>query len=72
MDADPRINIMYAAKYAGTANYWKYFIGQTRGLKRLKVVQEKQSTESALMNWIDQSAERKAKYGEAMQMIKQG
>ena len=72
MDADPRINIMYAAKYAGTANYWKYFIGQTRGLKRLKVVQEKQATESALMNWIDQSAERKAKYGEAMQMIKQG
>lgn len=72
MDADPRINIMYAAKYAGTANYWKYFIGQTRGLKRLKVVDEKKAIEATLMNWIDQSPERKAKYGDAMQMIKQG
>ena len=35
MDADPAVRIQYASKYAQTANYWKYFIGQSKGLKRL-------------------------------------
>ena len=34
MDADPAVRIQYAAKYAQTANYWKYYIGQSKGLKR--------------------------------------
>ena len=37
MDADPAVRIQYAAKYAQTANYWKYYIGQSKGLKRLDV-----------------------------------
>ena len=34
MDADPAVRIQYAAKYAQAANYWKYYIGQSKGLKR--------------------------------------
>ena len=30
MDADKAIRIKYAAKYAQTANYWKYYIGKAR------------------------------------------
>ncbi len=41
MDADNAVRIQYASKYARTANYWKYFIGQTKGLKRLKVYDKK-------------------------------
>jgi hypothetical protein len=37
MDADPAVRIQYAAKYAQTSNYWKYFIGQSKGLKSMKV-----------------------------------
>ena len=33
MDADPAVRLKYAANYAQTANYWKYYIGKTNGLK---------------------------------------
>lgn len=62
MDADRAVNIKYASKYAGIANYWKYFIGQTRGLKRLKVYEEKQKTEAEFANFA-KSPENAAKYG---------
>ncbi|NCC63270.1 MAG: hypothetical protein EOM15_01265 [Spirochaetia bacterium] len=41
MDASDEVRIQYASKWAGTSNYWKYYIGQTRGLKRLRVVDKK-------------------------------
>lgn len=63
MDADRAVNIKYASKYAGIANYWKYFIGQTRGLKRLKVYEEKQKTEADFAQFVNSSPERTAKYG---------
>ena len=39
------IRIKYSSKYAQCANYWKYFIGQTKGLKRLKVFEKKKEIE---------------------------
>ena len=66
MDASREINIKYASKYAGTSNYWKYFIGQTRGLKRLKVLEKKQKTEAAFRDWVNADLNRKAKYGSAL------
>jgi len=35
MDADREIAIQYASKYSGLANFWKYSIGQSKGLKPL-------------------------------------
>jgi hypothetical protein len=66
MDASRDINIKYASKYAGIANYWKYFIGQTRGLKRLKVYEDKQQLEAEFEKWVNASAERKAMYGNVL------
>jgi hypothetical protein len=66
MDANRDVNIKYASKYASIANYWKYFIGQTKGLKRLKVYEEKQKIESDFANWVNSSPEHKAKYGEVL------
>ncbi|MDT8393706.1 MAG: S46 family peptidase [Bacteroidales bacterium] len=66
MDADDEVRIKYASKYAGTANYWKYFIGQTKGLKRLKVYDKKVKLEDRFTKWVNSSPERKAKYGEAL------
>ena len=37
MQSNPEIRIKYATKYARLANYWKYYIGQSKGLKKLKV-----------------------------------
>ncbi|KAF5030442.1 Dipeptidyl-peptidase 7 [anaerobic digester metagenome] len=69
MDASRDINIKYASKYASTSNYWKYFIGQTRGLKRLKVVDKKRKTEAEFREWVNADLARKAKYGSALSDI---
>jgi hypothetical protein len=69
MDSDKAIRIKYAAKYAQTANYWKYFIGQSRGLKRLHVIDKKKAIEDRFERWVETSPERKAKYGDALNLI---
>ncbi len=69
MDADEVVRLQYASKFAGTANYWKYFIGQTKGLKRLKVKEKKQKEEAEFQNWINQNPKAKMKYGEALVLI---
>ena len=69
MDADKAVRIKYAAKYAQTANYWKYYIGQTKGLKRLEVQAQKQKLEALFTRWVNESEDRKAEYGEALDLI---
>jgi hypothetical protein len=69
MVADEKVRLQYASKYARTANYWKYFIGQPKGLKRLKVKDKKLAEEAEFSNWINQNPEAKEKYGEAMLLI---
>lgn len=51
MDADPAVRIKYASIYAQIANYWKYFIGQGKQLKRNKVVEKKQEIEKEFAAW---------------------
>ncbi|HPG33048.1 MAG TPA: S46 family peptidase, partial [Lentimicrobium sp.] len=69
MDANREVGIKYASKYAQTSNYWKYYIGQTRGLKRLKVLEDKQAIEAEFANWVNANAAAKATYGEALSDI---
>ena len=69
MDADPAVRIQYAAKYAQTANYWKYYIGQSKGLKRLDVESKKQALEARFTDWVNADADRQAEYSEALGLI---
>jgi hypothetical protein len=69
MDADKGVRIQYASKYASTANYWKYYIGQSKGLKRLNVYDKKKDLEQAFTKWSTGDKERQARYGEALTMI---
>ena len=69
MDADLAVRIKYAAKYAQTANYWKYYIGQSKGLRALDVHGKKESIEDQFTAWVNESEERQAEYGEALTMI---
>ena len=71
MHADSEVRIQYASKYAQTANYWKYFIGQSKGLKRLGVYDKKQAIENDFTAFANSSEENKAKYGEALELIKE-
>ena len=53
MDEDLGVRIQYAAKYAQTANYWKYYIGQSKGLKALDVQGQKEAIEARLKELVE-------------------
>jgi hypothetical protein len=69
MDEDLGVRIQYAAKYAQTANYWKYYIGQSKGLKALDVQGQKEAIEARFSSWATSSPELEAEYGEALNLI---
>ena len=71
MDADPAVRIQYAAKYAQTANYWKYYIGQSKGLKALDVYGKKKALEDEFAAWMSGNADREAKYGETLGLLEE-
>jgi hypothetical protein len=70
MHADLKVNIQYSSKYFISSNYWKYSIGQKSGLERLNVKAKKEEIESQFNKWVEETPERKAKYGEALNLIK--
>ncbi|WP_291726058.1 S46 family peptidase [Bernardetia sp.] len=53
MDIDDATRIAYASKYASISNYYKYFIGQNEGLKRLKTIDKKREQEKEYQKWAD-------------------
>ena len=63
MKASDEVRIQYAAKYAGIANYWKKWIGENRGLKKLEAVTRKKEQEAAFQQWATSGDEaRRAAY----------
>ena len=69
MIADPKINIQYASKYAGSSNYWKFSIGQNEGLERLRTAEKKAAFEAEFMKWVKADPARTEKYGNALSLI---
>ena len=69
MNSSKKIKIQYAAKYAQTSNYWKYYIGQSKGLKRMRVYDKKVAIEDAFRVWVAEDDSRIEKYGEALDLI---
>ncbi len=65
----PTIHIKYASKYARTSNYWKYFIGQNKAIRKLHVVDKKREFEDKFMSWVNQSSDRKQKYGSLLKKL---
>ena len=72
MSADQEVRIKYASQYAGIANGWKYFIGQSRGVKKLDVIGQKAEYEKEFQAWADADADRKEKYGNVIRDINAG
>src|SRR4030043_1117850 len=70
MLADEKIMIQYASKYSGSSNYWKYAIGQNKGLEDLKIKEKKKEEEKAFMAWVNSNPSRKDAYGDALGLIK--
>jgi hypothetical protein len=62
MRKDKAIKIQYAAKYASVANYWKKWIGETKGLKKSNAVQIKKDFEKDFMTKVGKAG-KQAEYG---------
>jgi hypothetical protein len=72
MDANKKTKIQYASKYAGTSNYWKYYIGQSRGLKRMKVYDKKVEIENKFTDWVNSGDEQRyEKFGNTLNLIEE-
>jgi len=69
MMADDKVRIQYASKFSRSSNYWKNSIGMSKGLKKLKVAEKKQALEAEFTKWVNQDADRKALYGNALNDI---
>ena len=66
MDADAKVRIQYSSKYAGIANYWKKWIGENRGLKKLDAISKKEQQEIEFTNWINSTPELQEKYSKIL------
>lgn len=69
MDIDAATRIKYSSKYAQSSNYWKYSIGQNKGLKKLNVLEQKKALEDRFDKWVKASESRKEIYGDALDQI---
>ena len=64
MQADDKVRIQYASKYASSSNYWKNAIGMNRGIKRLSVIDSKLKAEMEYRDWA--YANNMPQYAEAL------
>lgn len=72
MDADDEVRINFASKYASTANYWKYFQGQTEQLRRNRVANKKKVLENKYEEWVKTlPAEEREHYAQALPLIRE-
>ncbi|MCD6354912.1 MAG: S46 family peptidase [Prolixibacteraceae bacterium] len=69
MRTSQKARIQYASKYARSANYYKYSIGQNKGLKNLHVIEKKKAIEKEFTKWVNADNARKEKYGKALKLI---
>ena len=51
MIKDPAIKLKLVSDYAGIANYWKFFDGETKQLLKFKTYEEKQAYENNFSQW---------------------
>ena len=68
MDKDEAVNLIYASKYAGVANYWKNRQGMIDALTKFGTAKKKAEQEAKFNKWANK-AENKAKYGHVVATI---
>ena len=69
MRKDNAIKIQYASKYAGVANYWKKWIGESLGLKKSNAIAIKRKQEVVFQENVVK-ANKQAEYGNLLSEFK--
>ncbi len=68
MDQNETLNLVYASKYASTANYWKNRQGMIDALSKFGTAKSKAAQEAKFNAWANKPA-NKAKYGNVVSNI---
>lgn len=68
MDQSDALNLVYASKYASTANYWKNRQGMIDALTKFETAKTKAAQEAKFNKWANKP-ENKAKYGSVVETI---
>ena len=68
MNQSEALNLVYASKYAGTANYWKNRQGMIDALTKFQTAKTKAEQEAKFDAWANKT-ENKAKYGNVISTI---
>lgn len=68
MDKDQTVNINYASKYSGVANYWKNRQGMIDALTKHKTADSKRKLEKKFNDWANKE-ENKTHYGDIIKII---
>ncbi|HIP48924.1 MAG TPA: S46 family peptidase [Lutibacter sp.] len=70
MRKDEATRLKYASKFAGIANYWKFAIGESKGLRKFNAVAEKEKYQAEFTKRINQNPTFKAKYQNVLPDLK--
>ena len=71
MAKDNALKLKLASKHAGLANYWKFWIGESQGLRRFKAVEAKEYFEKEFTKKLNENPELKVKYGRVLPRMKE-
>ena len=63
MCADPNVQLSYASKYASSANGWKKWQGESKGILECDVIGKKKAQEADFQQWVNANDSRAKEYG---------
>jgi hypothetical protein len=69
MKESDKVRIQYADKFSVSSNYWKFSIGQMKGLNRLNVANNRSELEKEFTAWVAENPDRTARYGNALNLM---
>ncbi len=72
MEKSEEIQLKYTSKYASLSNYYKYSVGQNKGIDELNILQRKRDKEKQYMDWASNKVSESYQYDSALYFIKTG
>ncbi len=70
MAEDKALKLKLASKHASLANYWKFWIGESQGLKRFNAVKAKEDYEAEFTKRINKKGKLKEQYAQVLPQLK--
>ncbi len=70
MEANPKVRLQYASKFAGSSNSYKKSVGMNETFAKLNVLERRAAEEKTFTDWVAADPARTGKYGKALPDVK--